>query len=183
MGLVIDNHVVTASMDERDILELFGPCPTMFIFRMAWNSPSVREFAKRYPELTRLLHRERSPHIGICYGILIPLDPGCIHQNDDITDSSDTDYWREFFKSICRGKILGDYSLEHNTFLGKDIRVLRKKKDVDSAIKLQSYMRRYLASTLVQKMRYDPDVLFDKSFGRIRRCYLGVDDKNWQSLS
>ena len=50
---------------------------------------------------------------------------------------------------------------------------------VNASIKIQSFVRMIMCMKKVQLMRYEPDVLFDKTFGNMRRNILQVKESNW----
>ena len=53
------------------------------------------------------------------------------------------------------------------------------KASFKAAVKIQSFVRMIICVNKVNLMRYDPEALFDKKFGTIRRNMLEVVESNW----
>lgn len=52
-----------------------------------------------------------------------------------------------------------------------------------SCTKIQGFVRMCFSRRRVHMLRFDPDALFDKEFGEIRRGMMKVQEKNWVNLS
>ena len=50
----------------------------------------------------------------------------------------------------------------------------------NASIKIQSFVRMIMCIKKVNLMRYEPDALFDKTFGNMRRNLLEVKESNWK---
>ena len=84
------------------------------------------------------------------------------------------DNYEERWLSGLTGMDLSDYRdvLEY----AKDVRLER------SCTKIQGFVRMCFSRRRVHMMRFDPDALFDKEFGSMRRDMMEVDEKNWVKL-
>lgn len=185
----LENNVLRRGFKWGVIKEPYDPeNRSVFTGFSSWQDNYLRYLSKKGAELAFLLPLSSDP---VYMKLLIDMGADI---NTKVYDHPDhySNEWSDDQICMNLGELMNHDNYEERWLSGLTGMDLSDYMDVfdyaynvkreRSCTKIQSFFRMCVSKRRVHMMRYEPDCLFDKEFGGMRREMMEVEEKNWSNI-